>query len=113
MRSGSMAAAGSRCRRNLPGRIQRTLFALESMGVFGLTSWQQERSLGVRLRAEFRGERLSDAPAARKRNESDSRWLIDGSGPIAAVIEKELRTIPLIHAICCFHGVAAFNGSGR
>ena len=35
---------------------------------------------------------------------SDSKWLIDGSGPIAAVLEKELRTIPrsmpLLFAIC-------------
>ncbi|HEY1578827.1 MAG TPA: hypothetical protein VGF82_17290 [Terracidiphilus sp.] len=50
--------------------------------------------LGVRLRAEYRGERLSDAPAARKKTEDDSKWLIDGSGPVAAVIEKELRIIP-------------------
>lgn len=50
--------------------------------------------LGVRLRAEYRGERLSEAPAARKKTADDSKWLIDGSGPIAAVIEKELRIIP-------------------
>ncbi|MGA8740916.1 MAG: hypothetical protein WB561_06995, partial [Terracidiphilus sp.] len=74
--------------------IQKTPFALESMGVLGLYILATGALLGVRLRAEFRGERLSDAPAARKRNESDRRWLIDGSGPIAAVMEKELRTIP-------------------
>jgi ABC-2 type transport system permease protein len=48
----------------------------------------------MRLRAEYRGERLSEAPAARKRTADDSKWLIDGSGPIAAVLEKELRIIP-------------------
>jgi len=50
--------------------------------------------LGVRLRAEYAGERLSETPAARKRTEDDSKWLLDGSGPIAAVVEKELRIIP-------------------
>jgi len=68
--------------------------ALESMGILGLYILATGGVLGIRLRAEFSGERLSDAPAARKRNESDSKWLLDGSGPIAAVIEKELRTIP-------------------
>ncbi len=74
--------------------IQKTPFALESMGVLGLYILATGALLGFRLRAEFRGEKLSDAPAARKRNENDSKWLIDGSGPIAAVMEKELRTIP-------------------
>ena len=50
--------------------------------------------LGIRLRAEYAGERLSEAPAARKRTADDSKWLLDGSGPIAAVMEKELRIIP-------------------
>jgi ABC-2 type transport system permease protein len=68
--------------------------ALESLGILGLYILGTAGVLGIRLRAEFSGERLSEAPAARKRNESDSKWLLDGSGPIAAVIEKELRTIP-------------------
>jgi len=50
--------------------------------------------LGIRLRSEFAGERLSEAPAARRRTEEDSKWLLDGSGPIAAVVEKELRIVP-------------------
>ncbi|WP_109486712.1 hypothetical protein [Occallatibacter savannae] len=50
--------------------------------------------LGFRLRAEYAGERLSETPAARKRSAEDSKWLLDGSGPIAAVIEKELRIVP-------------------
>ena len=68
--------------------------ALESMGLLGCYILATGGLLGIRLRAEFSGERLSEAPAARKRNESDSKWLLDGSGPIAAVIEKELRAIP-------------------
>jgi ABC-2 type transport system permease protein len=68
--------------------------ALGALGALGLYILATGTVLGVRLRAEFRGERLSEAPAARKRNESDSKWLLDGSGPIAAVMEKEIRTIP-------------------
>ncbi len=64
------------------------------LGVLGLYILATGAVLGIRLRAEFGGERLSDAPAPRKRSEEDSRWLIDGSGPVAAVMEKELRTIP-------------------
>jgi ABC-2 type transport system permease protein len=67
---------------------------LMSLGALGLYMLATGAVLGIRLRAEFSGERLSEAPAARKRNESDSKWLLDGSGPIAAVMEKELRTIP-------------------
>jgi ABC-2 type transport system permease protein len=67
---------------------------LMSLGALGLYMLATGAVLGARLRAEFRGERLSEAPAARKRNESDSKWLLDGPGPIAAVMEKELRTIP-------------------
>lgn len=74
--------------------MQKTPAALESLGVLGLYILATGAVLGVRLHAEFRGEKLSETPAARKRNESDSKWLIDGSGPIAAVMEKELRTIP-------------------
>jgi ABC-2 type transport system permease protein len=67
---------------------------LTSLGVLGLYIVATGVLLGVRLHAEYRGEQLSEAPSAQKRNARDSKWLIDGSGPIAAVIEKELRTVP-------------------
>ena len=73
---------------------QESPVALESLGVLGIYILATSGVLGVRLHAEFRGERLSEAPAAKKRTENDSKWLLDGSGPIYAVIEKELRTIP-------------------
>ena len=49
--------------------------------------------LGIRLHAEYRGESLGEAPApvakaARARSE---RARFEGSGPVAAVIEKEIR----------------------
>jgi ABC-2 type transport system permease protein len=65
-----------------------------SLGGLGVYMLAAAAVLGIRLRAEFAGERLSEAPAARKRTEEDSKWLLDGSGPIAAVIEKELRIVP-------------------
>jgi ABC-2 type transport system permease protein len=49
--------------------------------------------LGLRLRAEYRGESLGEAPsrsAKTTRVRSDSTRL-EGSGPVAAVIEKEIR----------------------
>jgi ABC-2 type transport system permease protein len=49
--------------------------------------------LGVRLRAEFRGESLGEAPshAAKAVSVRESRNLLEGPGPIAAVIEKEIH----------------------
>ncbi len=69
---------------------------LASVSLAGLAAYILAAAvvLGIRLRAEYAGERLSEAPAARKRTEDDSKWLLDGSGPIAAVMEKELRIIP-------------------
>ena len=67
---------------------------IESLGVLSLYILATAGVLAVRLHAEYRGEKLSDAPAARKKNANDSKWLIDGPGPVAAVMEKELRIIP-------------------
>ncbi|HLY41840.1 MAG TPA: hypothetical protein VKR52_11540 [Terracidiphilus sp.] len=59
--------------------------------------------LGIRLRAEFRGENLGEAPNQTKQETREQRWLLDGGGPIAATIEKELRTLfrsmPQIYAL--------------
>lgn len=49
--------------------------------------------LGVRLRAEYRGENLGQAPkraasAARARSNGSA---LEGSGPVSAVVEKEIR----------------------
>lgn len=73
------------------GNMQLLFVSLAGLGLYALASGLV---LGIRLKAEYVGERLSEAPAARQRTEDDSKWLIDGSGPIAAVMEKELRIIP-------------------
>lgn len=62
-------------------------------------------ALGYRLGAEFRGESFGEAPARRKAEAHSGKWLLDGSGPVAAVMEKELRT--LFRAIPLLYGVGA------
>ena len=49
--------------------------------------------LGVRLRAEYRGENLGEAPsrAARTTRARPGASRLEGSSPLAAVIEKEIR----------------------
>jgi ABC-2 type transport system permease protein len=58
--------------------------------------------LALRLRAEYRGESLGEASNRKKAEARDSGWLI-GGGPIAAVIEKEFRTltrsVPQLYAL--------------
>jgi len=73
------------------GEMQLVLLSVAGLCFYILASGAV---LGIRLRGEYLGERLSETPAARRRTADDSKWLIDGSGPIAAVLEKELRIIP-------------------
>jgi len=68
--------------------------ALESFGLLGLYILGVGGVLMVRLRAEFSGENLNEAPVRSAAAIGRRKWLIDGSGPVAAVIEKELRTLP-------------------
>ena len=79
------------------------LGAFGSLGVLGLYVLAAGGVLAGRLRAEYRGENLGVAPSRKKAQRREGRWLLDGSGPIAAVMEKELRallrTLPLLYAI--------------
>jgi ABC-2 type transport system permease protein len=82
--------------------------ALGSLGTLGLFTIAAGAVLLARLRAEYRGENLGQAPGrnkkAPKRNRepataaaselrSAAGWLGKGSGPILAVMGKELRTL--------------------
>jgi len=51
--------------------------------------------LGLRLRAEYRGENLGEAPSrtAKIGREHSRQRRLEGSGPVAAVIEKEIRYV--------------------
>jgi len=72
---------------------QKPVPALLSLGALGLWVLAAGGALGLRLRAEFRGENLGDAPARKQADRRTRAWVLDGSGPIAAVFEKELRTL--------------------
>jgi len=102
--------------------------SLQSLGMLGLYVLGAGGVLASRLRAEYRGESLGAAPSRKKVAASRSKTarregggLLDGSGPIAAVMEKELRTLlrtlPLLYAIgaplllvLVFSGVFIRNG---
>lgn len=86
--------------------------AAGSLGLLALWSLAAAAVLGVRLRALHRGEFLSDSPGAapkpapvRGRATARSTWfpLFGGSGPVAAIIEKDLltivRSLPLLYAL--------------
>jgi ABC-2 type transport system permease protein len=67
--------------------------AAELLGALGIYVLGAGALLGVRLRAEYRGENLGESPGRKSREASRSKRLIGGSGPIGAQIEKEVRTI--------------------
>ena len=86
-----------------PGSRAHFAASLESAAALGLYVLAAGGALGLRLRADYRGENLSDAPARKKVEQRSRASLIDGSGPIAAVLEKELRTVmrsmPLLYGL--------------
>ena len=78
--------------------------ALMSVGVLGLYALATGGLLAFRLRAEYRGENLGEAPTKTKVDARESGRLIGGAGPMSAVIEKDLRTLtrsmPQLYAVC-------------
>jgi ABC-2 type transport system permease protein len=82
------------------GRSIQGLGALCGVGFFAAITGA---TLAARLRAEYRGENLGEGPARSKEERSSRAWSIGGRGPIAAVSEKELRTllraIPLLYQV--------------
>ena len=70
----------------------KPLVATGSMGVLGLYALAIGGVLAVRLRAEFRGENLGEAPSQKKEEVREKEWL-NGAGPLSAVLEKEVRTL--------------------
>jgi ABC-2 type transport system permease protein len=81
----------------------RPLPALECIGALGLYALFAGGLLAVRLRAEHRGENLGEAPPRLKPGRRQGGWRLNGSGPIAAVMEKELhtlaRSLPLLYGL--------------
>jgi len=75
----------------------------EETGGLGLFTLAVAGLLGLRLRAEYRGESFSEPPCRIENQKKETDWVLSGSGPISAVIEKELRTIframPQLYAV--------------
>jgi ABC-2 type transport system permease protein len=98
---------------------QQPVAGLGALGILGLYALLAGGVLAVRLKSEYRGENLGVAPARDKATPVRSRaasslagrdfatpaggQMLGGSGPIAAIIEKDLRalmrTLPLLYAI--------------
>jgi ABC-2 type transport system permease protein len=83
---------------------QRPAAALKSLGGMGFYVLLAGSLLAGRLRAEYRGENLGAAPSRKQAAQRRAGgWFLDGSGPIAAVMEKELRvlfrSLPLLYAV--------------
>ncbi len=70
----------------------KPLAATGSMGLLGFYVLAIGGVLAVRLRAEFRGENLGEAPSRKKVEVREKEWL-NGAGPLSAVLEKEVRTL--------------------
>jgi ABC-2 type transport system permease protein len=82
--------------------------------------------LGIRLRAEYRGENLGEAPRkSLKAAPARPRRAIEGRGPVAAVVEKEIRYLmrsgillyaslaPLIIVFLFSRGMPGGGGGGE
>jgi ABC-2 type transport system permease protein len=118
----------------------RPLQGVASLGLLGLYALAAGGVLALRLKAEYRGENLGSAPARDKAlsrpraaasfpgsvaADRGTGWalggVMGGSGPIAAVMEKDvrslMRTLPLLYAIgaplvlvLVFSGIFIKNG---
>jgi ABC-2 type transport system permease protein len=96
--------------------------AIESLVLLGFCTVGVGGALALRLKSEYRGESLGEAPSRKKTDARESGWQLGGSGPLAAVVVKELRalmrTLPLLWAagaplilVLVFSGVFVRGGS--
>ncbi|MGB6784167.1 MAG: hypothetical protein WBE36_19080 [Terracidiphilus sp.] len=73
---------------------------LASLSMLGLWTVLAGGALAGRLKAQFRGQNLSWAPGPDQAVARGGGWTLGGSGPFAAIVEKELRslmrTMPLL-----------------
>lgn len=85
------------------GAQRKTWRALAGLGGLCFYAALAAGLLAVRLGAEFRGESLGEVEPSGERERREESWLLSGGGPMAAVMEKELRTMvrsmPLLYAV--------------
>ena len=105
-------------------RVGRPLAAGTQLFVLVIFMSAAGAVLGLRLRAEYRGENLGQAPsrAAKVGREQIRQRRLEGSGPVAAVVEKEIRYVmrsgimlygflaPLVIVFLFSGGGASFGG---
>ncbi len=77
--------------------------ASEALGALGFYAIAAGGLLALRLRAEYSGENLGEAPRQEKTQTRASGWTLGSGGPISAVMEKDLRTLlrsmPQLYAV--------------
>lgn len=82
---------------------QKRVAGFASLDLLGLWAVLAGAALAARLKAQYRGQNLSWAPSPEKAIGRGRGWTLGGSGPFAAIAEKELRslmrTVPLLWAI--------------
>lgn len=125
---------------------QEPALGLGALGVLGMYALLVGGVLAMRLKAEYRGENLGSAPARDRKAAGKSKaaaglsypgagvagrsgegmlsGMVGGSGPIAAIMEKDvrslIRTLPLLYAIgaplllvLVFSGIFIKNGGAQ
>jgi ABC-2 type transport system permease protein len=82
---------------------QKPVAGFASLSLLGLWVVVAGSALAGRLKAQYRGQNLSWASSRDKATDRGSGWTLGGSGPFAAIVEKELRsllrTLPLLWAV--------------
>jgi ABC-2 type transport system permease protein len=82
---------------------QKPVAGFASLSLLGLWVVVAGSALAGRLKAQYRGQNLSWASSRDKASGRGSGWTLGGSGPFAAIVEKELRsllrTLPLLWAV--------------
>jgi ABC-2 type transport system permease protein len=97
--------AGSAARAVQESAEERSGLEVAWLGLLGIWTLAAGGTLGLRLRAEYRGENLGSAPARTKTTGTrrERNWTLGGSGACTAALEKEvhnlLRTMPLLVAL--------------
>jgi ABC-2 type transport system permease protein len=72
---------------------QQPVAGFTSLGMLGIWGVLAGGALAVRLKAQYRGQNLSWVSSRDKAIERGAGWTLGGSGPIAAIVEKELRSL--------------------
>lgn len=81
----------------------RPVPAMAWLGLLGIWTLAAGGVLGLRLKAEYRGESLGWAPARSQVARAERVWTLGGSGTCSAVLEKEVQALrrspPLLWAV--------------